>query len=114
MKPQKSQVKSKSKPVKPLKSQQKIINLQKSEQKKQKQTIVFQQKLIKSRDLIKPLQQPSFERMECLRKKLNEFKSNFSRSEYNVIRKNLYDLKNKKPLLKESIKYFNDLKKNNY
>ena len=41
------------------------------------------------------------------RKKLNELKHNFSRSEF----KNLYNLKNKKILSKKSTKYLNELKK---
>ena len=91
MKPQISQqkqIKSRE-PIKPIKSQQKIINLQKSEKKQQQKTIVSQQKLIKSRELIKPPQQPSPERIDGIRKKLNELKHNFSRSEFNKIRKNL-------------------------
>ena len=113
MKPQKSQQKQIKlrEPIKPIKSQQKIINLQKSEQKKQKKTIVSQQKLIKSRELMKPPQQPSPERIDVIRKKLNELKHNFSRSEFNKIRKNLYNLKNKKILSKESTKYLNELNK---
>ena len=113
MKPQRSQqkqIKSRE-PIKPIKSQQKIIDLQKSEQKKnKKKTIVSQQKLIKSRELIKPAQQPSPERIDGIRKKLNELKHNFSRSEFNKIRKNLYNLKNKK-ISKESAKYLNELNK---
>ena len=116
MKPHKSQQKQINsrepiKPIKSQKSQQKIIYLQKSEQKNKKKTIVSQQKLIKSRELIKPPQQPSPERIDGIRKKLNELKHTFSRSEFNKIRKNLYNLKNKKILLKESTKYLNELNK---
>ena len=107
MKPQKSR--EPIKPIKSQKSQQKVINLQKSEQKKQtKKTIVSQKKLIKSRELIKPPQQPSPGRIDGIRKKLNELKHNFYRSEFNKIRKNLYNLKNQK-ISKESTKYLNEL-----
>ena len=111
MKLQKSQQKQ-IKPIKSQKSQQKIINLQKSEQKKQKKkTIVSKQKLIKSRELIKPQEEPSPERIDGIRKTLNELKHYFCRSEFNKIRKNLYNLKNKKILSKESTKCLNELNK---
>ena len=109
IKPQK-QIKS-GEPIKLIKPQQEL-NLQKSEQKKNtKKTIVLQKKLIKSRELVKLPQQPSPERIDGLRKKLNELKYNFSRSEFNKIRKNLYNLKNNKLLPKESTKYLNELDK---
>ena len=105
--------------IKSQKSQQKIIKLQKSQQKKQivsqEKLIKSQQKLIKSKELIKPIktkpQQPSPKRIDDIRKKLNELKHNFPRSEFNKIRKNLYNLKNKNKLSKKSSKYLNELKK---
>ena len=101
------------------KSQQKIIKLQKSHKKKQitsqQKLIKSQQKLIKSRKLTKPIktkpQQPSPKRIDDIRKKLNELKHNFPRSEFNKIRKNLYNLKNKNKFSKTSRNYLNDLNK---
>ena len=102
-----------------MKSQQKIIKSQKLPQKKQivsqEKQIVSQQKLIKSKELIKPIKtkpkQPSPKRIDDIRKKLNELKHNFSRIEFNKIRKNLYNLKNKNKLSKKSSKYLNELNK---
>ena len=72
-----------------------------------------QQKLIKSKELIKPIkpQQPSPKRIDDIRKKLNELKHNFPRIEFNKIRKNLYNLKNKNKLSRKSSKYLNELNK---
>ena len=111
---QKLQIESREliKPIKSQKSQQKITNLQKSEQKKnKKKTVVSQQKLIKSRELIKPPQQPSPKRIDDISRKLNELKHNFPKIEFNKIRKNLYNLKNKNKLSKKSSKYLNELNK---
>ena len=70
---------------------------------------------MKSKELIKPIktkpQQPSPKRIDDIRKKLNELKHNFSRIEFNKIRKNLYNLKNKNKLSKKSRKYLNELNK---
>ena len=107
------------KKIKSQKSQQKIIKSQKLPQKRQIvlqiKLIKSQQKLIKSKELIKPVktkpQQPSPKRIDDIRKKLNELKHNFSRIEFNKIRKNLYNLKNKNKLSKKSIKYLNELNK---
>ena len=100
--------------IKSQKSQQKITKLQKSHQKKQK-LIKSQQELIKSKELIKPIktkpQQPSPKRIDNIRKKLNELKHNFPRIEFNKIRKNLYNLKNKNKLSKKYSKYLNELNK---
>ena len=103
--------------IKSQKSRQKIIKSQKLPQKKQivsqEKQIVSQQKLIKSKELIKSIktkpQQPSPKRIDDIRKKLNELKHNFSRIEFNKIRKNLYNLKNKNKLSKKSSKYLNEL-----
>ena len=103
--------------IKSLKSQQKIIKSQKLQQKKQivsqEKLIKSQQNLIKSKELIKPIkpQQPSPKRIDDIRKKLNELKHNFPRIEFNKIRKNLYNLKNKNKLSKKSSKYLNELNK---
>ena len=105
--------------IKSQKSQQKIIKSQKLQHKKQivsqEKLIKSQQKLIKSKELIKPIktkpQQPSPKRIDDIRKKLNELKHNFPRIEFNKIRKNLYNLKNKNKLSKKSSKYLNELNK---
>ena len=49
--------------------------------------------------------------MDDIRKKLNELKHNFPRIEFNKVRKNLYNLKNKNKLSKKSSKYLNELNK---
>ena len=81
-------------------------------------TAKSQQKLIKSRKLTKPIktkpQQPSPKRIDDIRKKINELKHNFIRSEFNKIRKNLYNLKHKNKFSKTSTNYLNDLNKKNY
>ena len=59
----------------------------------------------------KKSQQPSPKRIDGIRKKLNELKHNFPRIEFNKIRKNLYNLKNKNKLSKKSSKYLNELNK---
>ena len=71
----------------------------------------MQQKFIKSKELIKPIkpQQPSPKRIDDIRKKLNVLIHNFPRIEFNKIRKNLYNLKNK--LSKNSSKYLNEFNK---
>ena len=104
--------------IKLQKSQQKIIELQGLPQTKkqivsQEKLIKSQQKLIKSKELIKPIksQQPSSKRIDEIRKKLNELKHNFPRIEFNNIRKNLNNLKNKNKLSKRSSKYLNELNK---
>ena len=110
---------SKQKIIKSQKSLQRIINLQKSQHKKQivsqQKQIKSQQKLIKSQELTnsikKKSQQPSPKRIDGIRKKLNELKHNFPRIEFNKIRKNLYNLKNKNKLSKKSSKYLNELNK---
>ena len=86
--------------IKSQKSQQKIIKSQKLQQiVSQQKLIKSQQKLIKSKELIKPIktkpQQPSPKRIDDIRKKLNELNHNFPRIEFNKIRKNPYNLKNK-------------------
>ena len=105
--------------IKSQKSQQKIIKSQKLPQKNQivsqEKLIKSQQKLTKSKELIKPIktkpQQPSPKRIDDIRKKLNELKYNFPGIEFNKIRKNLYNLKNKNKLSKKSSKYLNELNK---
>ena len=100
-----------------IETQQKLKKSQKLPQKKQivsqEKLIKSQQKLIKSKELIKPikLQQYSSKRIDDIRKKLNELKHNFPRIEFNKIRKNLYNLKNKNKLSKKSSKYLNELNK---
>ena len=82
--------------------------------KTQQKLIKTQQKLIKSKELIKPIKtkpQPSPKRIDDMRKKLNELKHNFPRTEFNKIRKNLYNLENKNKLSKKSSKYLNELNK---
>ena len=102
-----------------IKSQQKLIKSIKSQQKLTKQTksqrelIKSQRKLKKSqRKLIKP-QQTLFntkERIEVVRKKLNELHNNFSKSELKEIRSHLYNIENKNEL-ENSNEYLNELDK---
>ena len=47
--------------------------------------------------------------MDGIRKKLSELRPNFSRIEFNKIRKNFYNLKTKKILSKTSRNYLNEL-----
>ena len=84
---------------------------QKKQIASQEKLIKSQQKLIKSKEIIKPVkpQQPSPKRIDDIRKKLNALKHNFPRIEFNKIRKNLYNLKNKNKLSKKSSKYLNEL-----
>ena len=101
-----------------IKSQQKLIKSIKSQQKLTKQTksqrelIKSQRKLKKSqRKLIKPQQTLSNtkERIEVIRKKLNELHNNFSKSELKD-RCHLYNIENKNEL-ESSNEYLNELDK---
>ena len=105
-----------------IKSQQELIKLIKSQQelpkptKLQRELIKSQRKLRKTqRGLIKSLKTQQFlsntkERIEVIRKKLNELRNNFSKSELKEIRNHLYNIENKNELEK-SKEYLDELDK---
>ena len=98
-----------------IKSQHELIKSIKSQQKLTKQT-KSQREIIKSqrklKRLIKPKQTLSNtkERIEVIRKKLNELHNNFSKSELKEIRNHLYSIENKNEL-ENSNEYLNELDK---
>ena len=94
-----------------IKSQRELIKSIKSQEKLTKQT-ESQQRLIKP---IKPKQTLSNtkERIEVIRKKLNELRNNFSKNELKGIRNHLYNTENKNELEK-SKEYLDELDKKNY
>ena len=98
-----------------IKSQHELIKSIKSQQKLTKQT-KSQREIIKSqrklKRLIKPKQTLSNtkERIEVIRKKLNELHNNFSKSELKEIRNHLYSTENKNEL-ENSNEYLNELDK---
>ena len=91
------------------KSQQELRKTQQKLVKSQRELKKTQQRLIKP---TKPQQTLSNtkERIEVIRKKLNELRNNFSRSELKEIRNHLYNIENKNDL-KNSNKYLNELDK---
>ena len=91
------------------KTQQKLVKSQRELIKSQRELKKTQQKLIKP---TKPQQTLSNtkERIEVIRKKLNELHNNFSRSELKEIRNYLYNIENKNDL-KNSNKYLNEFDK---
>ena len=105
-----------------IKSQRELIKSIKSKQELTKQT-KSQRELIKSqrrlrktqRRLIKPTKPQQTlsntkERIEVIRKKLNELHNNFSKSELKEIRNHLYNIENKN-VLENSNEYLNELGK---
>ena len=101
-----------------IKSQRELIKSIKSQQELTKQT-KSQRELIKSqrklRRLIKPTKPQQTlsntkERIEVIRKKLNELHNNFSKSELKEIRNHLYNIENKNEL-ENSNEYLNELDK---
>ena len=102
-------IKSQRELIKSIKSQQKLTKQTKS----QRELIKSQQKLKKTqRRLIKPQKTLSNtkERIEVIRKKLNELQNNFSKSELKEIRNHLYNIENKNEL-ENSNEYLNELDK---
>ena len=105
-----------------IKSQRELIKSIKSQQELTKQTksyrelIKSQRKLRKTqRRLIKPTKAQQTlsntnERIEVIRKKLNELHNNFSKSELKEIRNHLYNIENKNEL-ENSNEYLNELDK---
>ena len=102
-------IKSQRELIKSIKSQQKLTKQTKS----QRELIKSQRKLKRTQQrLIKP-QQPlsnTNERIEVIRKKLNELHNNFSKSELKEIRNHLYNIENKNEL-ENSNEYLNELDK---
>ena len=98
-----------------IKSQHELIKSIKSQQKLTKQT-KSQRELIKSQRTLKRLIKPkqtlsnTKERIEVIRKKLNELHNNFSKSELKEIRNHLYSIENKNEL-ENSNEYLNELDK---
>ena len=105
------------------KSQQKLTKTQQKLVKSQRELIKSQRKLIKSqrklrktqRRLIKPTKPQQTlsntkERIEVIRKKLNELRNNFSKSELKEIRNHLYNIENKNEL-ENSKEYLDELDK---
>ena len=102
-------IKSQRELIKSIKSQQELTKQTKS----QRELIKSQRKLRKTqRRLIKPQQTLSNtkERIEVIRKKLNELHNNFSKSELKEIRNHLYNTENKNEL-ENSNEYLNELDK---
>ena len=102
-------IKSQRELIKSIKSQQELTKQTKS----QRELIKSQRKLNKiQRRLIKPQQTLSNtkERIEVIRKKLNELHNNFSKSELKEIRNHLYNIENKIEL-ENSNEYLNELDK---
>ena len=98
--------------IKSIKSQQELTKQTKS----QRELIKSQRKLRKTqRRLIKPTKPQQTlsntkERIEVIRKKLNELHNNFSKSELKEIRNHLYNIENKNEL-ENSNEYLNELDK---
>ena len=105
------------------KSQQKLRKTQQKLVKSQRELIKSQGELIKSQRELKKTQQRLIkptkpqqtlsntkERIGVIRKKLNELRNNFSRSELKEMRNHLYNIENKNDL-KNSNKYLNELDK---
>ena len=102
-------MKSQRELIKSIKSQQELTKQTKS----QRELVKSQQKLKKiQRRLIKPQQilSNTKERVEVIRKKLNELHNNFSKSELKEIRNHLYNIENKNEL-ENSNEYLNELEK---
>ena len=100
--------------IKSIKSQQELTKQTKS----QRELIKSQRKLRKiKRRLIKPTKPQQTlsntkERIEVIRKKLNELHNNFSKSELKETRNHLYNIENKNEL-ENSNEYLNELDKKN-
>ena len=98
------------------KTQQKLVKSQRELIKSQRELIKPQRELKKTQQrLIKPTKPQQAlsntkERIEVIRKKLNELHNNFSKSELKEIRNHLYNIENKNDL-KNSNKYLNELDK---
>ena len=107
-------IKSQRELIKSIKSQQELTKQTKS----QRELIKSQRKLRKTqRRLIKPTKPQQTlsntkERIEVLRKKLNELHNNFSKSELKDIRNRLYNIENKNELENRN-EYLNELDKKN-
>ena len=105
-------IKSQRELIKSIKSQQELTKQTKS----QRELIKSQRKLRKTqRRLIKPTKPQQTlsntkERIEVIRKKLNELHNNFSKSELKEIRNHLYNIENKNEL-ENSNEYLNELDK---
>ena len=105
-------IKSQRELIKSIKLQQELTKQTKS----QRELIKSQRKLRKTqRRLIKPTKPQQTlsntkERIEVIRKKLNELHNNFSKSELKEIRNHLYNIENKNEL-ENSNEYLNDLDK---
>ena len=102
-------IKSQRELIKSIKSQQELTKKTKS----QRELIKLQRKLRKTqRRLIKPQQTLSNtkERIEVIRKKLNELHNNFSKSELKEISNHLYNIENKNEF-ENSNEYLNELDK---
>ena len=112
-------IKSQRQLIKSIKSQQELTKPTKSEReliKSQRKLRKTQRGLIKSiksqREPIKPQQTLSNtkERIKVIRKKLNELRNNFSKSELKEIRNHLYNIENKNEL-ENSKEYLDELDK---
>ena len=105
-------IKSRRELIKSIKSQQELTKKTKS----QRELIKSQRKLRKTqRRLIKPTKPQQTlsntkERIEVIRKKINELHNNFSKSELKEIRNHLYNIENKNEL-ENSNEYLNELDK---
>ena len=105
-------IKSQRELIKSIKSQQELTKQTKS----QRELIKSQRKLRKTqRRLIKPTKPQQTlsntkERIDVVRKKLNELHNNFSKSELKEIRNHLYNIENKNEL-ENSNEYLNELDK---
>ena len=117
MKSRKELMKSRQKLIKSQKSQQKLIKSQKSQQKlikSQQKIINTQQKVIKSgKTQQKPIKKQHIllkEKIDGIRKKLNEVHHNLPKSELKEIKKYLHNIENKNEL-KNSNEYLNELDK---
>ena len=109
--------KSQQKLIKSQKSQQKLIKSQKSQQKlikSQQKLINTQQKLIKSgKTQQKPIKKQHIllkEKIDRIRKKLNEVHHNLPKNELKEIKKYLYD-KEENKLLEKNKEYLDELNK---
>ena len=106
MKTQLALIKSQRELIKSIKSQQELTKQTKS----QRELIKSQRKLRRLINPTKPQQTLSNtkERIEVIRKKLNELHNNFSKSELKEIRNHLYNIENKNEL-ENSNEYLNEL-----
>ena len=117
MKSREELMKSRQKLIKSQKSQQKLIKSQKSQQKlikSQQKLINTQQKVIKSgKTQQKPIKKQHIllkEKIDGIRKKLNEVHHNLPKSELKEIKKYLYNIEKNK-LLEKNKEYLDELNK---